>query len=149
MKLVIQTQIRENYAAHNGFNGEYRWKCKGGDTYVVPNLTDKQAKIIEDRGIPTLTALIEQRGNSYEEYILDISVVEDHETVCEYWKTAYELYWEQGRWVARRTVNNTNGLMRNEIASRIEQYDMMMGGERKNYSASYIMKDGSIVDLIS
>jgi len=30
MMLVIRTQFQENYAAHQGFTGEYRWKMKGG-----------------------------------------------------------------------------------------------------------------------
>ena len=39
--LVIQTQYRENYAAHNE-NYEHgvdepHWKFKGGTTYVFPN----------------------------------------------------------------------------------------------------------------
>lgn len=32
MKLVIDTQIAENYAAHGGFTDEFRWKYKGGST---------------------------------------------------------------------------------------------------------------------
>ena len=40
-KLVIQTQYKENYAAHNedyvhGVSEAY-WKFKGGSTYVLPN----------------------------------------------------------------------------------------------------------------
>ena len=38
MKLVIYTQFRENYGAHD-WDGEgecpQRWKYKGGDTYVA------------------------------------------------------------------------------------------------------------------
>jgi hypothetical protein len=35
MILVIQTQDYENYAAHEGFTGEFRWKAKGGSCYKV------------------------------------------------------------------------------------------------------------------
>lgn len=35
MRLVIETQDYENYNAHNGFDGTYRWKAKGGSTYVI------------------------------------------------------------------------------------------------------------------
>jgi hypothetical protein len=35
MILVIQTQDYENYAAHEGFTGEFRWKAKGGSSYKV------------------------------------------------------------------------------------------------------------------
>jgi gamma-glutamyl-gamma-aminobutyrate hydrolase PuuD len=44
MKLVINTQYRENYAAHDeGYEhgvSEAYWKFKGGTTYVVPRFTD-------------------------------------------------------------------------------------------------------------
>jgi len=38
MKLIIEMQDEENYAAHEGFNGEYRWKYKFGSTYVINNV---------------------------------------------------------------------------------------------------------------
>ena len=38
MMLVIRTQFQENYAAHQGFTGEYRWKMKGGSEYKVKNV---------------------------------------------------------------------------------------------------------------
>ena len=38
MILVIDTQNQENYAAHEGFNGEYYWKMKGGSSYKILNV---------------------------------------------------------------------------------------------------------------
>jgi hypothetical protein len=38
MVLVIQTQDYENYAAHQGFTGEYYWKAKGGSEYKITNV---------------------------------------------------------------------------------------------------------------
>ena len=38
MMLVIATQDYENYAAHQGFDGSYRWKAKGGSEYKVTNI---------------------------------------------------------------------------------------------------------------
>ncbi len=35
MMLVIQTQDYENYAAHQGFTGEFYWKAKGGSEFKV------------------------------------------------------------------------------------------------------------------
>lgn len=35
MRLVIETQDYENYGAHEGFDGTYYWKAKGGETYVI------------------------------------------------------------------------------------------------------------------
>ena len=147
MKIVIQTQIRENYAAHEGFKGEYYWKCKGGNTYVVPNLTPAQIIKIKDKGIPTLTALIEDRNDSFEESVMNWGIVDDDTVVCEDYETPFELFWEQGRWVARRTVENGEyGYMRREIASKTEQYDMLMGGDRANYKVVFTLVDGRMLN---
>ena len=36
--LVIQTQDYENYAAHTGFDGTFRWKAKGGSEFKVTGI---------------------------------------------------------------------------------------------------------------
>ena len=150
MKIVIQTQVRENYGAHD-WDGKgtcpQRWKYKGGNTYVVRDLTQVQVDKIVKLGIPTITALIEERNDGYEEYLLAYDIVQDSAPEGEEWETPFSLYWEGGRWVARRTTENGEyGYMRREIASKIEQYDMLMGGGRENYTVSYVMRDGSEVD---
>jgi len=150
MKIVIQTQIRENYGAHDwDGKGEcpQRWKFKGGDTYVVPNLTPAQAARVQEEGIPTLTALIESRSEGFEEYILGFSVAEDSDAVCEPWETPFELFWEQNRWVARRVVKNDEyGYMRREVAAKTEEYVMHMGGERADYQVMYTLRDGRVLN---
>ena len=59
MKLVINTQYKENYSFDNdGYpveGPEAHWKFKGGDTYVVEGLTPNQCLSIAEKGIPTLT----------------------------------------------------------------------------------------------
>ena len=54
MKLVIQTQIKENYGAHD-WDGEgecpQRWKFKGGTTYVVNDLSSKNINRYNKMGI--------------------------------------------------------------------------------------------------
>ena len=55
--LVIQTQYRENYAAHNedykhGIDEPY-WKFKGGSTYFVTNLTSEKNNKNAQNGKPT------------------------------------------------------------------------------------------------
>jgi sulfur carrier protein ThiS len=35
--------------------------------------------------------------------------------------------------------------MNHKVASKTEQYDMAMGGERINYSAVYTMRNGDVV----
>ena len=45
--------------------------------------------------------------------------------------------------MARRTIDNGEyGYMRSDIEAKTEQYDMLMGGERANYTVSYVMRDG-------
>ena len=151
MKIVIQTQVKENYGAHN-WDGEGEcpqyWKFKGGSTYVVPNLTPEQATRVREVGLPTLTALIEERSDSYEEYILDWSVRDDDAEVCEPWETPFELSWEQGCWVARRVIHNGEyGYMRQDIGSKTEQYIMLQGGGRDRYTVVYRDRNGEITDL--
>ena len=151
MKIVIQTQVKENYGAHN-WDGEGEcpqyWKFKGGSTYVVPNLTPEQATRVREVGLPTLTALIEERSDSYEEYILDWSVRDDDAEVCEPWETPFELSWEQGCWVARRVIlNDEYGYMRQDIGSKTEQYIMLQGGGRDRYTVVYRDRNGEIIDL--
>ena len=60
--LVIDTQDRENYAAHQGFTGEYYWKMKGGQSYKVINIPQgaDPAKIVE-----TFRSDIEDLDNDY------------------------------------------------------------------------------------
>lgn len=143
MKIVINTQMRENYGDAN----KPYWKFKGGETYIVPNLSVEQALKIKDVGIPTLTALIESNSDMFEEYVQNWAILDDDFVVVEPWETPFNLYWEQGRWVARRTVNNDEyGYMRAEVASKTEFYVMLMAGGRENFEAVYTMRNGDVVD---
>jgi len=143
MKIVITTQVRENYGDAN----KPYWKFKGGDTYVVPDLSVEQTLKVKEYGIPTLRALIETRTQGFEEYVVDWSILDDDATVSEPWETPYNLYWEQGRWVARRIVENGEyGYMRAEVASKAEEYVMLMSGGRESYEAIYTMRNGDVVN---
>jgi hypothetical protein len=151
MKLVITTQTRENYGAHE-WDGQgacpQRWKCKGGNTYVVRDLTQTQADRVVEQGIPTITALLEEYTDGYEEYLLAYDVVADAAPEGEPWETPYSLYWEGGRWVARRVVlNDEYGYLRRDIGSKTEQYQMLMGGGRENYTVEYRDRAGDIMTL--
>lgn len=143
MKIAIQTQVRENY----GSAEKPYWKCKGGNTFVVPNLTAEQAARVQEVGIPTLTALISSSNPMFEEYVIDFSVVEDSVVVCEPWETPFNLFWEAGRWVARRTVENGEyGYMNRMVERKLEEYDMLMGGGIENYTVTYVMRNGDVVN---
>ena len=143
MKLVIQTQIRENYAAHNGFNGEYYWKFKGGNTYVVNDLNSKQVNKIVDGGIPTLSKLITEKNDYFEEYILGWEIVGDDETPWDEWETPIEFSWGGDRWLAGRCIDNDEyGYMRAGIAAKREEWIPLEGGERAHYKAEYLTPNG-------
>ena len=82
MMLVIDTQDRENYAAHNGFTGEYAWKMKGGQSVKVINIPKgvDPATIVE-----ALRSDIEDLDNNYfRSEIIDYNLQEDG------WMSAFE-----------------------------------------------------------
>ena len=83
MMLVIDTQDRENYAAHNGFTGEYYWKYKGGQSFKVLNIPKgvDPAKIVE-----MVRSEVEDLDNNYfRSEIIGYNLQEDG------WMSAFEL----------------------------------------------------------
>ena len=153
MKLVIQTQIRENYGAHD-WDGEGEcpqyWKYKGGNTYVVRYLSDANVNRIVENGIPNLTKLITENNDYYQEYILDWQIVGDDEVRWEKWETPIILEFckEQGWVVTRRIINDPEyGYMRSDIACKTEAWIILEGNTRKegSYECFYEMKDGRIL----
>lgn len=139
MKVVITTQICENY----GEADAPHWKFKGGNFYVVSNLTKAQVAKVEINGIPTLKALIESKNPMFEEYVVNCQVVEDDAVACEPWETPTMCSWEQGRWVARQEyINDQYGYMRREVAKKADTYEMAMGGERTNFRSMITLRDG-------
>lgn len=92
MKLVINTQFRENYGAHDwdgkGECPQY-WKFKGGDTYVVEvSLAEAQDPAFYE----AVAKCIEHSSDYSEEYIIGEDLVDDCDfdpsTVVEEWDTA-------------------------------------------------------------
>lgn len=143
MKVAITTQIRENY----GSAEKPYWKCKGGEVYIVPDLTPAQVLKIKEGGIPTLMGLLEVRNPMFEETVVDWSILDNGAAVTEPWETPYELRWIGGRWVATRTVENGQyGYMNRNVERKTEEYDMLPGGERGNYRAVYTMRNGDLVN---
>lgn len=141
MKLVIQTQIRENYGAHD-WNGEGEcpqyWKFKGGNTYVVRNLKESHLVKINMDGIPTLSSLIEEHNVHFEEYILSYEVVEDDAVECEEWETPTEFVWSGDRWLALREQRaGEYDCWANGITLKAESWIPLKGGERAHYECHY------------
>ena len=75
MKLIIEMQDEENYAAHEGFTGEYRWKYKIGTTYVVNNIEFNNIDTI----IEEVTPFINCDNDHYKSYIANWYILADNE----------------------------------------------------------------------
>ena len=147
-KLVIQTQYRENYGAHDwdgkGECPQY-WKFKGGSTYVVPNFSDFSN--VTDV-VAKLTDLITYRNEASEEYILDWEIVPQSKKVCEDWESPIEISQIGDSFVAIRIQDNRGhyGCMKSEILEKTESWTMLPNSEREDYSATFLMEDGDILD---
>lgn len=150
MKAVIQTQIRENYGAHDwdgvGECPEY-WKFKGGNTYVFDCS-------IEDNMNPEWWARVEaaitEQSESWEEYSIGETVVDDCDfnvaDHCAEWDAPY-----YGRVVGdtveftRTTINDEFGYLRSEIAKQFDSYRVLRDGTREYDSVQYEMHTGERV----
>ena len=151
-KLVIQTQHRENYGAHDwdgkGSCPQY-WKMKGGNTYVVEDLSTRSLEKIASDGIPMLTLLIESRDQYFEEYIIDWEIVEDSAIVCEEWESPILLTFDSETllWCGIRITDNTQsgGYLRKEIHTQTETFTLARGGERNAHTNQYTMENGEVL----
>lgn len=100
MKILIQTQFRENYGAHcwdgTGECPQY-WKNKGGNEYLIPDLSIGTIMALGQKGLTELVHnLAKVKGvvkcNDYcQEYIIDWSILENNELTPEQ-KIAIEAY---------------------------------------------------------
>ena len=151
--LVIQTQYKENYGAHDwdgkGECPQY-WKFKGGSTYFVTNLTSEQITKIANGGIPTLSKLIEHKSDYCEEYILDWEIRDLGKNgdgkgpICEPWETPVEFYWGGDRWLCRthHTPDPEYAHWNRAIIGKAEQWTPLAEGDRKDYAVQYKTKNG-------
>ena len=144
MKLVIYTQVRENY----GDETNPRWKYKGGETYVVRDITEAQRERIQRQGIPTLSALIEYSNPASEEYVRDYDVVADNVRECDPWESVIECSYSEGVWHASvETLNNEYGYLRSDIGRKLAVYTMLPRGERGDYTVEYYDRQGARMDV--
>ena len=134
MKLVITTQNQENY----GDPDRPYWKFKGGDTYVVENLTEDQAKRAMYSGMPFLCNLISRDGAMFKEYVSEVAVIQDDTIVTEEWEDPIVLEHKCGiGWTARQVQRN-RGCFRKDIKSK--NVSWVLGHE--NYVVTFDMEDG-------
>jgi hypothetical protein len=144
MKLVIYTQVRENY----GDETNPRWKYKGGETYVVRDISEAQRERIQRQGIPTLSALIEYSNPASEEYVRDYDIVADNVRECDPWESVIECSYSEGAWHASvETLNNEYGYLRSDIGRKLAVYTMLPRGERGDYTVEYYDRQGARMDV--
>jgi hypothetical protein len=148
MKIVTQTQIRENYGAHD-WNGEgecpQHWKYKGGNTYVTENVTIAQA---QDRDFwKSIGAAITTYNESWEEYSVGYELLDEGEPVpCEEWDSPIILSETaiEGLFNATRT-SKTFG-WRNDNITQKEETWIQSGGEQSEYLLRFLTKSGEVMN---
>jgi len=150
MKIVIQTQHRENYAFDENGNlgtGENAyWKFKGGDTYVV-KCSFAEACDADFRN--AAQEAVESKNDAFEEYVIDWEIIDDADfavsNFCSDWESPTYLWFDGEDFVAHRTTENSEmGFMRSEIAKKYESWTMK-NGERVDYQSSFEMVTGDQV----
>jgi hypothetical protein len=109
MKIVIDTQHRENYAAHEEFTGEHYWKCKGGSTYVFPGFewTDVEAN---KAAAKVACDLVSECNDYFEETVIDWRFEDDDEYIGGEYTGAEVPHFtrnEDGTWT--KTIHVTDG----------------------------------------
>jgi len=105
MKIVIQTQYRENYGAHDwdgtGECPQY-WKDKGGSTYVVEGVSIEDAQ--SEGYYDTLFDLVSENNEYAQEYVLGSDLVDDvdfkESDICEDWERPVYIKLEGDSFVA-------------------------------------------------
>ena len=153
---IIQTQYKENYAAHNedyvhGVSESY-WKFKGGSTYLITDVDFLNTEYLQ--GLVDATAFIHSYENSSAmEYVLDWELIDEENLSdhIEHWESPYILEKnEKGQWTSKKvTENGDMGYMRSEILSRVQVWTYVneKTDERdvESYHVEYVMVDGTKV----
>jgi len=141
MKLVIQTQISENYGAFD-WDGEGEcpqyWKMKGGNTYIIKNATSLAVAM---EGESNLSDLLTYSDEYSEEYIIDCTIEENDAVVCEEWETPYMLKFDTDikRWRCTRTFS----YLHSEFLEKQESWLVLPKNQREDYRALYLMENGA------
>ena len=155
MKIVIQTQYRENYAAHNeGYVhgvSEPHWKFKGGETFVLS--CSVRAAMDADFRQAAFDA-ISFSNEIAEEYVIDYSIIDDAlfdiSNHIEKWEFPTYLSHDGENFTAKKITDNRPdedgyrySAMRDEILELVETWTVGPENERLNYKGLYLMTDGS------
>lgn len=133
VRLVIETQHKENYGAHDwdgkGECPQY-WKFKGGSTYVFDfdHSQDNAKDLVKE-----IRPLIEDSNESYEEYLLDWSVVDRADTPWQDWDDPLFI---TRPFIITRNFYGNYVAQRESYTGATESYVMMPKGDRSEYHVS-------------
>lgn len=156
MKIVVQTQYRENYAAHD-WDGEgvcpQGWKCKGGDTYIVEGISVEEA---QDQSIWDF--VIDSIGyftDYVEEIVVGIHLEDDcvsNEEIHDSWDAPIVMSLDRRfdgslRLLARR-ISDLDPDIYDDVREKRETWyqDVAAPGERQDYLLVFERRDGSLCD---
>ena len=159
LNLIIQTQYKENYAAHNedyvhGVSESY-WKFKGGSTYLITDVDFLNTEYLTD--LVKQTAFIHSYENEAAmEYVLEWELIDENDIGkhIEHWESPYILEKnEKGQWTSKKvTENGEYGYMRSEILSKVAVWTYttlkhLLNVEKnvESYHVEYVMVDGTKV----
>ena len=148
-KLVINTQYMENY----GTTEKPYMKFKGGNTYIMEycgDLDKNKTATIAAQVRPYITTDLIRSNGGCEEYIIDVSVVDQHLKVDGGLTAPTTFHIADGDDeinFMRITDNREDGWMKKEILEKTETWTHdQMGYSRLNYKVSYLMEDGDFCD---
>lgn len=149
MFIVVHTQHRENYGAHDwdgqGECPQY-WKFKGGDTYILRGVGIEDV-MPDGKAYDLLEQAIQSQSESFEEYIISMNLIDN----CDFNVTDHVEDWESpifldmvgGALQATRTEDN-DMMFRKEIRRKFETWTQI-AGNREEYKCSYEFVNGKIL----
>ena len=155
LNLIIQTQYKENYAAHNedyvhGVSEPY-WKFKGGSSYLIKDIDFINTEYLEN--LVKETAFIHCYENPASmEYVLDWELIDENdlsEHIAD-WESPYILEKnESGQWTSTKVEENGDyGYMRSEILKKVAVWTYEGSNPKSiNYDAEFTMEDGETVHM--
>lgn len=124
-KLVIHTQFMENYGVFEGDGSVDRWKNKGGETYVLPDLKSGQLDNIKEVAA-FFAEMVSYEDEATREYVISWSVEEDEAEVCEEWETPWTITYDGVEFFIERFIK-AEPYWSGDYAGKFEKRPISMG----------------------
>ena len=149
MKIVIGTQHKENYGAHDwdgkGECPQY-WKFKGGNTYIIEDVSVEQAQ--DPAFWDAAEKAVSSSSDYFEEYVIYQELMDDCDSPnMDPWETPIMIgpSFEPNTWCALQTeVNGKYGYMAPEVAKKYTAWKIV-DGEEQDYKCSLEFTNGKIL----